>query len=115
MIDIDEIDLNEKPEVEFFLGTVVNWQTTTGVRIKIDGQDSYMTKSFKMLMVSRPLPRGARVLIMKHSGTYIVLGEISNPKRAHTITKLSGSVSITAIIPKINEIIDCLKDQGISF
>lgn len=67
-------------QAEFYLGTVVAWSNSTGVQIRLDGQDSAMTKRYKMLMMSQPPPKvGARVVVMKQSGTYIVMGEIGNP------------------------------------
>ena len=67
-------------QAEFYLGTVVAWSNAAGVRIRLDGQDSAMTKHYKMILMSQPPPKvGARVVVMKQSGTYIVLGEIGNP------------------------------------
>lgn len=67
-------------QAEFYLGTVVAWSNSTGVQIRLDGQDSAMTKRYKMLLMSQPPPKvGARVVVMKQAGTYIVLGEIGKP------------------------------------
>lgn len=64
----------------FLLGTVASVSTTHGVRIQIDGQDVAMSKYYKMLLTGAGAPSvGDRVVIMKHSGTYVVLGRIGVP------------------------------------
>lgn len=67
-------------QAEFYLGTVTAWSNAAGVQIRLDGQDSAMTKRYKMILMSQPPPKvGTRVVVMKQSGTYIVLGEIGKP------------------------------------
>ena len=82
---MDEFFVNEVIEdnagdhgAEFFLGTV-SAVTNTGIRVKLDGQNEAMTKGFKMLKTGSTPDVGARVLVLKQSGTYIVLGAIVYP------------------------------------
>lgn len=98
---------------EFYLGTVGTWSTTTGVEITLDGQSAPMTKKFKMMQVCRPLKRGARVLVMKQSGTYIVLGEISNPTSYYHPSDLSSSATLANVISRCNLILTILRNAGI--
>lgn len=65
---------------EFLLGTVTEVSTTYGVRIQLDGQDEAMSKYYKMLVTGAGiLADGDRVIVMKHSGTYVILGKIGVP------------------------------------
>ena len=70
-------DLSETvPEV--YLGTVIG-ADSSGVEIEMDGETDPMTKKYRQILTGRSLPAGARVAVMKISGTYVVLGQISNP------------------------------------
>lgn len=111
----EEIIREEKSEAEFFIGTVITWSNAKGVRIQLDGQDSPMTKQFKMMLMCRPLKIGARVVVMKHSGTYIVLGEISNPNSYREISTLASGATLATTVSKVNEIINWMKTQGMSW
>lgn len=103
----------QAPETEFYLGTATGWSNADGVQIKLDGQDQAMTKKFKMMYMCRPLKTNARVVVMKQSGTYIVLGEIGKPNSWKSIPDLSSSASTTDIINKINDLLSWLRTQGI--
>lgn len=111
----DEIIRKEKSEAEFFIGTVKAWSDETGVQIQLDGQDSPMTKRFKMMLMCRPLKVDARVVVMKHSGTYIVLGEISNPNGYKEISTLASGATLETTVTKVNEIINWMKTQGMAW
>lgn len=106
---------NEKSEAEFFLGTVKAWSNAAGVQVQLDGQDSPMTKRYKMMLMCRPLRVGSRVVVMKHSGTYIVLGEISNPNSYREISTLASDATLVTTVAKVNEIINWMKTQGMSW
>lgn len=108
----EEIITQENGSTEFFLGTVKSWSNSTGVQIQLDGQDSPMTKRFKMMLMCRPLKVDSRVVVMKNSGTYIVLGEISLPNSHKDITTLASDASLTTTVSKVNEIINWMKTQG---
>lgn len=100
-------------EAEFYIGTLVSWSNSTGNVLRLDGQTDNMQKPYKMLRTPRPIHSGSRVLIMKHSGTYIVLGEIGLPNSWKAINDLASNASTADIINKINEIIGWLRTQGI--
>ena len=115
MTDILEMDENagaQAPVTEFYLATVVAWSNADGIQIRIDGQDKAMTKRYKMMLMCRPLHVGTRVVVMKQSGTYIVLGEIANPNSWKSITDLASDAGTAAIIAKVNEIIAWMRTQG---
>lgn len=109
----EEIIKEDKSEAEFFLGTVKAWNSATGVQIQLDGQDSAMTKRFKQMLVCRPLKVGARVVVMKHSGTYVVLGEISNPLPYYSPADLSTSATLADVISRCNLILAIMRQVGI--
>ena len=111
----EEIIQNKKSEAEFFLGTVKAWSNAAGVQVQLDGQDSPMTKRYKMMLMCRPLRVGSRVVVMKHSGTYIVLGEISNPNSYREISTLASDAALVTTVAKVNEIINWMKTQGMSW
>lgn len=103
----------QAPETEFYLGTVTAWSNDTGVEIKLDGQDQAMTKRFKMMYMCRPLKVNSRVVVMKQSGTYIVLGEIGKPNSWKSLDDLANNASTADIISKINSLLAWLRTQGI--
>lgn len=111
----EEVIREEKSEAEFFLGTVKAWSNADGVQVQLDGQDSPMTKRYKMMLMCRPLKLNSRVVVMKHSGTYIVLGEISNPNSYKEISTLASGASLATTVSKVNEIINWMKTQGMSW
>lgn len=75
---MDEFDTKKPMDlpVTFFLATVYN-VSSSGVQLKIDGQDSPTTKRYKKLITGATLLRNDRILVMKISGTYVVLGKIA--------------------------------------
>jgi len=103
----------QAPKTEFYLGTVTAWSNDTGVAVKLDGASAAMTKRYKMMYMCRPLHVNSRVVVMKQSGTYIVLGEIGNPNSWKNITNLADSASTADIIAKVNEILAWMRTQGI--
>lgn len=63
----------------------------------------------------RSLQPGDRVVVMKHSGTYIVLGLLSaSPQNRRYINKLSSSSGTSSITSKVNDIIQLLWDLNIA-
>lgn len=65
---------------EFLLGTVTAVSSVNGLRVQLDGQAESMSKYYKMLLNGAGVPEvGSRVIIMKHSGTYVILGKIGVP------------------------------------
>ena len=68
---------------EFLLGTVTEISSANGIRIQIDGQDEPMTKYYKMMLTGADAPSvDDRVVVMKQSGTYIILGKMGTPNQA---------------------------------
>lgn len=111
----EEIILEDKSPTEFFLGTVKAWSNDTGVQIQLDGQDAPMTKRYKMMLMCRPLSVGARVGVIKHSGTYIVLGEISNPNSWKRIPSLETTATLEDVITTVNTILAWMRTQGMLY
>ncbi len=104
---------NEAPKTEFFLATVVAWSNADGVKIRLDGESQIMAKGYNMMYIPRPLPIGARVIVMKQSGTYIVLGEIGRPQGWRRIVDLSSSASLADVINQVNALLQWLRSLGI--
>ena len=118
---MDEIILEPLPgnegssPAEFFLGEVTAWSVAEGASIKPDGQSSGSTKRYKIMRTSRPLVAGNRYLIMKQSGTYIVLGEVGMPTPWRAPADLANDAALSDVITKINTILAGLRDQGIFY
>lgn len=111
-MDEEILQQSGQGKAEFYLGTVKAWSNADGVQIQLDGQDSAMTKRYKMMLMCRPLKINARVVVMKQSGTYIVLGEISNPNSHRNITTLATDANLATTVAKVNEIINWMATQG---
>lgn len=76
---------------EFLLGTVTAVSNANGIRIQIDGQDEPMTKYYKMMLTGADAPSvDDRVVVMKQSGTYIILGKIGTPNQADRKVSRTG-------------------------
>jgi len=63
----------------FFLATLASVSTSEGVTIIPDGQATAIPKKYKCLTGAGMLTAGDRVVVMKHSGTCVVLGKIGIP------------------------------------
>lgn len=86
---------------EFLLGTVTAVSQTNGIRIQLDGQDAAMSKYYKMLNTGADAPgTGDRVVVMKHSGTYIVMGRIGTPNQNSGKVDRSGDTMTGNLIVK---------------
>lgn len=68
-------------EAEFFLATVTEYNSSRGAKIRLDGQDTAMSKYYKIICGA--VNAGDRVVVMKHAGTFIVLGTIGG---SHVVT-----------------------------
>ena len=62
----------------FYLGTVTA-SDSTGIQLTMDGETDPMTKRYRQILTGRTIPVGARVVVAKISGTYVVLGQLSAP------------------------------------
>ena len=98
---------------EIFLGTVNAWNISTGVQVTLDGESAPTTKLYKQMLMARPLHVGARVAIMKLSGTYVVLGEIANPTYYWSPSDLATDADLAAVISKVNTIMTALRGLGV--
>ena len=62
---------------EFYLATVSS-VNSSGTKLIFDGQTAASQKRYKILGTGLPPAVGDRVVVMKHSGTYVVLGKITS-------------------------------------
>lgn len=71
---MDELPISEQSlgDAEFHLATVTAYSSMYGAKIRLDGQDTAMAKYYKTICGTVTV--GKRVVVMKLSGTYIVLG-----------------------------------------
>ena len=69
--------LSKAPDTEFYLATVAE-VGASGVRLLFAGESSATSKYYKCLS-SANVSTGDRVVVMKQSGTYIVMGAIGGP------------------------------------
>lgn len=78
----ENVFLNEeKSEVEstLLLATIGSASSSAGTAtIKFDGESETSAKAYKVLRSAWPLSAGDRVVIMKQSGTYVIIGKIGN-------------------------------------
>lgn len=106
----------ERANAEFYLATMTSG-SAAGLKIQIDGDSEGSEKSYKILKTGGEPPRsGDRVLVVKMSGTYIVLGKIGLPSNWWTMSTLnisSTSTTTQQIVNKINSIINMLINVGI--
>ena len=110
----EEIIIQQPANCELLLATMSSGTKDVGLKLIIDGQDSATTKSFKLLLTGREPPRGGdRVLVLKISGTYIVLGKVGYPSSWWHTSNLSTSATQSDIISKVNAILNCMFDTGI--
>lgn len=110
----DVIIEQNKPNAEFYLATMTGGTSTTGLKIKLDGDSNSSEKSYKMLKTGGEPPRtGDRVLVMKLSGTYVVLGKVGMPSSWWTQTTLATTATQSQIISKLNSVINMLINVGI--
>ena len=98
-------------QAEFYLGSVIGWNESDGVKIQLDGQDEPMTKRYKQMLMCRPLKVGSRVVVMKQSGTYIVLGEVSKPLPYYHPSDLNSSATLADVISRCNLIIQIIRNK----
>lgn len=99
---------------EFYLATVTWGDSSEGLQIKLDGETSGSTKYYKILQTGREPPTvNDRVLVMKLSGTYVVLGKIGLPSNWWRQSTLSTSATQAQIISKVNSLINMLINVGI--
>lgn len=72
------------PETEFFIATVADYDSANGCQIILPGEASATSKWYKTIYGGAEA--GARVVVMKQSGTYIVIGPLSGEDTYCTTT-----------------------------
>lgn len=73
--------LGQTSPASFFLATVASVSGPEGLTIIPDGQTEAVPKKYKVLLAGTEPPAvGARVVVMRHSGTCIILGTIGLPQ-----------------------------------
>ena len=80
------------PGTELLLASTGS-SNSNGITLIFDGQTTATTKRYKQLCTGSKIFDNKRVLVLKHSGTYIVLGTISSSGKAGA-THLTNSSSI---------------------
>lgn len=111
---IDEARERE-PSAEFFLATVASVDLAAGVTITPDGGTEATTKKYKVLVSegNRLLEAGDRVVVMRHSGTCIVLGKIGTPGDPAEYVKKTGDTMSGNLVMNDRSVFaqsDALKD-----
>lgn len=115
MDELEDVVVEQsKPAVEFYLATITTGNSSYGLKIKLDGDSNGSEKFYKLLQTGREPPTtNDRVLVMKISGTYVVLGKIGLPSNWWTQTTLPTNATQTQIITKVNSLINMLVNVGI--
>jgi len=76
---LDELFYGERPKAssrgDIFLATVDS-VSNSGITLIFDGQSTASTKKYKMILTGTTPVAGDRVAVVKHSGTYLILGVI---------------------------------------
>lgn len=106
------MDDSIKP-TDFSLATVKTWGTQTGVGIIFDGQTEMNQKPVKLLGNPRHIQPGDRVLVLKTSGTFVVLGKIQNPDTWYHASPLSSSATLANVITRLNWMLTALDAVGV--
>lgn len=103
-------------QAEFYLATMTGGTKDEGLTFTIDGQSSSTTKKYKLLLTGKEPPRtGDRILVMKISGTYIVLGKIGMPGYWWKFAPIQPSDQTLPILAdKIDYIYQMFADTGIA-
>lgn len=81
--------------------------------IIFDGQTEMNQKPVKLLGNPRHIQPGDRVLVLKTSGTFVVLGKIQNPDLWYHTPLLSSSATLANVISRINWMLTALDAVGI--
>lgn len=110
------ISTENNGQAEFYLATMTSGTMNEGISFTIDGQSSPTSKKYKMLLTGKEPPRtGDRILVMKISGTYIVLGKIGMPGYWWKFAPITTSdYTIQILADKIDYIYQMFADTGIA-
>lgn len=80
-------ELNKAPETEFYIATVSS-VSSSGVKLLFAGESTAANKYYKRLG-SANVSQGQRVVVMKQSGTYVVLGNIGGTGGSYITNNIS--------------------------
>lgn len=98
---------------EFYIATVGSLNSS-GITLIFDGGSTATTKRYKSLATGRGSAfAGQRVVVMKQSGTYIVLGMLTDGQLYTNVDKLSSSASLATTITRFNSLLTALANKGI--
>lgn len=101
---LSESESSKNDEPKLLLATVTNL-SSEGVLLRFDGADSASSKRYKCLNLGRGSPSsGMRVLVLKMSGTCVVLGSITDPLLYYSTINLDSSASTSDIISAVNRL-----------
>lgn len=81
--------------------------------IIFDGQTEMNQKPVKLLGNPRHIQSGDRVLVLKTSGTFVVLGKVQNPDSWYHAPLLSSSATLANVISRLNWIHTALDAVGV--
>lgn len=115
MIDDPSLIVNTQNLAEpKFLTATVAAVKNTGVTLKFPGESNAGSKQYRCV-VGAPIKVGDRVLLLKDSGTYVVLGALGGaPGRIWNWNKCPADASVATAVKWINSILDALAAMGIS-
>ena len=100
-------------DVELYLATV-NDITAEGATLIFDGATEATPKRFKSLRTGRGSAwAGQRVVVMKQSGTYIILGMLTGRDGYVNINKLQSNAALTTVVSRLNDLITELANKQI--
>lgn len=95
----DARETGQSGPAQFFLATVASVTAAEGVTIIPDGQTEAVAKKYKVLTDGTAPPAvGDRVVVMRHSGTCVILGAIGEPE------DMDADARITDVENEITEI-----------
>lgn len=95
----DARETGQSGQAQFFIATVASVTAAEGVTIIPDGQTEAVAKKYKVLTAGTAPPAvGDRVVVMRHSGTCVILGAIGEPE------DMDADARITDVETEITEI-----------
>lgn len=76
------------------LGTIGSYTSGSGLTVTVDGEDSPTTKQYMFLGSYSPTV-GDRVLIEEISGSYVILGKVTNAYTAPSVSHADSATKAT--------------------
>lgn len=87
----------EMPSSAELLLATVDSGNSSGVTLVFDGQSSASQKRYRILQTGAILYAGDRVVVMKHSGTYVVLGAVKAGRGLWTPSAITDVLTASSI------------------